>query len=295
MQNLKSLQKHTQTKNSAVSFLQEAGILHKQRQCTRLHEMKLCLTEKGDRWRCDRRSCRTEVQLKCGTWLEGVKLPYQKICEFVYCWAYEMTSIAFCRRELGIMSDETVVDWNNYIREVCAEKLLMEQVCIGGEGLHVEIDESLFVRRKYNVGRAVRQQWVFGGVCRETGECFIYAVNDRSSTTLLGIIKKAIMPGTTIISDQWRAYNGIEEIMKRDYRHIRVNHSEHFVDPISGACTNSVESLWGKAKARNKRHWGTHTGMIDSYLCEFMWRRKYGQSDVFSNIIRDIVLVNPLP
>lgn len=67
------------------------------------------------------------------------------------------------------MSDETVVDWNCYLREVCAEKLMMERVCIGGDGMHVEVDESLFVLRKFNVGRAVRQQWVFGGVCRETG------------------------------------------------------------------------------------------------------------------------------
>ena len=36
----------------------------------------------------------------------------------------------------------------------------------------MEIDESKFGRRKYNVGRLVEGQWVFGGICRETKEFF---------------------------------------------------------------------------------------------------------------------------
>ena len=169
----------------------------------------------------------------------------------------------------------------------------MSNVCIGGEGLHVEIDESLFVRRKYNVGHAVNQQWVFGGICRETHECFMFAVPDRSSETLLEIIASSIKSKTTIISDEWRGYRGIENIPERDYRHLTVNHSVNYVDPKSGACTNTIESMWGKAKVRNKRHWGTSSNMIESYLFEFMWRMRFGGDDPFLSIIRDINEVFP--
>ena len=34
-----------------------------------------------------------------------------------------MTSTQFCEREL-LMNKNTVVDWNNYLREVCAADLL---------------------------------------------------------------------------------------------------------------------------------------------------------------------------
>ena len=44
---------------------------------------------------------------------------------------------------------------------------------IGGEGEIVKIDESKFGKQKYNVGRVIEGQWVFGGVCRNTKGFFI--------------------------------------------------------------------------------------------------------------------------
>ena len=156
---------------------------------------------------------------------------------------------------------------------MCAQSLLANPVQIGGQNLTVEIDESCFVRRKFNRGHAVREQWVFGGICRETGDSFLYAVPDRSAATLLPIISESILPGSIIISDEWRAYGGIANIPQRNYQHRTVNHSRNFVDPITGACTNRVESMWNVAKSKNRKRWGTHRALLDSYLCESMWRQ----------------------
>lgn len=68
----------------------------------------------------------------------------------------------------------------------------------------MEIDESKFGRRKYYRGHKVEGQWVFGGVERGTGRCFMVPVENRNSDTLLSIIKEYILPGTTIISDCWK-------------------------------------------------------------------------------------------
>src|SRR5207237_494340 len=155
------------------------GILHNPRICPQQHEMNLSLSETHDRWTCGKTGCRMAVGIRKGTWLENSKLAFDKIITFTYSWAFKMTSIEFCEREL-LVGPDSAVDYNNFLREVCAASLLANPIIIGGEGLTVEIDESVFSKRKYNVGRLLPQQWVFGGICRETGECFIFAVPDRS-------------------------------------------------------------------------------------------------------------------
>ena len=77
-------------------------------------------------------------------------------------------------------------------------------VCVGGVNKIVEIDESKFGKRKYHRGHRVEGQWVFGGVERDSGRCFLIPVEKRDKETLLNIIKEWIAPGTTIISDCWK-------------------------------------------------------------------------------------------
>ena len=119
------------------------------------------------------------------------------------------------------MNKNTVVDWNNYLREVCAADLLRNPIVIGGPNTTVEIDEILFCRCKNHQGRVLPQQWVFGGISREMRECFMYAVPNRSATTLMPIIQNSILPGTTVMSDLWRAYGGINAM---GFNHFTVNH-----------------------------------------------------------------------
>jgi hypothetical protein len=42
-----------------------------------------------------------------------------------------------------------------------------------------------------------------------TGRCFLVVVQNWIATTLLEVIKEWILPGTTIISDCWKAYDKI--------------------------------------------------------------------------------------
>lgn len=218
-------------------------------------------------------------------------MDFRKIVLFLYCWTKQLTSIQFCEDELGI-SHATTVDWNNFAREVCAWRLLQSPTVIGGDGLHVEIDETLISRRKSHTGRVLPQQWIFGGVCRETKEVFMYAVPDRRKETLQQIIRDSIAPGTTIVSDMWPSYEDLQNIPGMNYSHQTVNHSENFVNPATGEHTQTIESNWHKFKMRNKRQCGTHRHMVDGYLCEFLWRLKYRESCLFDRLLLDVVEFN---
>ena len=108
------------------------------------------------------------------------------------------------------------------------------------------MDESKFGQRKYYRGHRVDGQWVFGGIEDDSRKCFLVAVEKRDEETLLSIIKDRILPGTTIVSDCWKAYVNLE---KNGYIHKtvnQVNHSKEFVNEEVGN-TNRTEGHWRQA------------------------------------------------
>ncbi|VDL81224.1 unnamed protein product [Nippostrongylus brasiliensis] len=142
-----------------------------------------------------------------------------------------------------------------------------------------DVDETLVTKRKYNRGRWTRQhQWLFGGYERGSGNSFLVLVRRRDARTLLKLITKYIRPGTTIISDSWRAYNGISSL-PQGYLHLTVNHRMNFVDLNSGAHTQNIECHWQKFKALAKRKYGINSRRYVDYLSEFLWKKRFGGRD----------------
>ena len=198
------------------------------------------------------------------------------IIKLIYMWADEYPHDKV-KKELGI-NKNTCVSWYLKLREWVEDSIVSEGQFLGGiddDGVvrDVEIDESLFFKRKYNRGRIGNPLWVFGAIERNTGRCFFVPVENRSAETLLGIIYERILPGSRIISDQWSAYNslGRSEI----YDHATVNHSRNFVSPDDPQIhTQNIESLWCHVKRKLRSQFGTSEDLIEGYFFEFVWRKR---------------------
>ena len=166
-------------------------------------------------------------------------------------------------------------------------------------GLEVEIDESVVAKRKYNRGHLVKEKWVFRGYCSASGEVFLQMVPDRSAATLLPLVEQHIAPGSKIVSDKWPSYRGILGLqVEPKFKHTSVDHSRHFVDPETGACTNRVEAMWASCKHKFKQMCGVHESMLPGYLDEFLWRQTNGKKsgkDTFLNILKHIAEWYPTP
>ena len=67
-----------------------------------------------------------------------------------------------------------------------------------------------FIAGKYHRGKRVEGKWVFGGVERDTGKCFLEPVENRTAQTLMTLIEEWILPGSIIISDCWKSYSTIK-------------------------------------------------------------------------------------
>ena len=86
-----------------------------------------------------------------------------------------------------------------------------------------QISNSNFLSHSIFHSLVTPQQWVFGGYCRQTKECFMYPAEDRSAATLLPIIANSVvLPGSNVHSDLWRAYNGAGAM---GFQHFTVNRS----------------------------------------------------------------------
>ena len=88
--------------------------------------------------------------------------------------------------------------------------------------------------------------WVFGRMERGGGESFLVEVAKWNAATLLPIIAQHVWPGTFVYSDEWAAYHQLATTTGTV--HLTVNHSLHFVDPLTGAHTRGVEGMWSACK-----------------------------------------------
>lgn len=150
-----------------------------------------------------------------------------------------------------------------------------------GMPITVEIDESKYFHRKYHRGEWREGHWVFGGVERRSGKCFLVEVPDRRAHTLEALIVRYILPGTHIISDGWAAYANIENLNNGIYTHSVVNHRLNFVDPNDPEThTQSIENMWMRAKRKLRRQFGTRRELFESYLYEFMYRGRFEKKKI---------------
>ncbi|KAH7829728.1 putative Uncharacterized transposase-like protein [Monocercomonoides exilis] len=166
------------------------------------------------------------------------------------------------------------------------------QVQIGGEGKTVEIDEAVRRRRKFKRGRRKEQIWIFGGEERleggGAGPRFVMIAPNRRIETLLPIILERIRPGTTIMSDEWNSYSTLN---LHNYTHKTVCHKRHFVDPESGACTNTIEGFWGTLRKSFPLH-GVRKSLIPDHLA--MQMVKSSKDYEFSDILMHISYYKPV-
>lgn len=177
------------------------------------------------------------------------------------------------------MSRSIVIRYWRRFRRLCANYFNAHPITIGGPGTSVEIDESFMTTRKAQRGRRVRRygRWIFGGTERGSNHSFMVLVRRRRAIDLLPQILRHIRPGTTIYSDEWRAYRGIVRLPGW-LLHRRVHHNRHFVDPITRYHTQNIERKWGEFKSDVRQKKGIHDNQLRSHIIEFLWRERFGKT-----------------
>lgn len=215
-----------------------------------------------------RARCEMLQSVRKDTIFHKSKLSILQICMFVYLWIGN-ASLKLIGNECEINSPHTLTSWSSFCREILFDKMNKNKTPIGGPGKIVEIDESEFGKRRYHRGDRVEGQWVFGGVERDSGVCFMNLVEKRDKYTLLQVIKDWILPGTTIMSDCWKAYNCLGD---EEYKLITVNKSIKFVDPDTASIFNAAK--------RTIKPSGRRKHFFHGYLATYIFQKMCAKNNL---------------
>ena len=159
----------------------------------------------GYTWRCTDSHCRTMKTIRSGSFFEKSKVSLDKWLLLIHHWAVD-SKVSVAAAAVGV-SRVTVMQCNQFLREVCSQKLLQSPIILGGTGRIVQVDESLFSHSvKGHRGCPPNQQvWVFGivDVSVQPALGYMQIVDRRDSATLLPIISNVVAAGSIVHSDEW--------------------------------------------------------------------------------------------
>ncbi|XP_026074380.1 uncharacterized protein LOC113053504 isoform X1 [Carassius auratus] len=250
------------------------------------HKMKLThKPNKADNyvWSCTRNRHKGRFKsVRYGSLFAKSKCNLFSWMKFIYRFAQGLQLRQIDMIEDGIAgSSRTLSSMAKKVRAICKESMKLyarrKGQMIGQPREFVMIDESNFRhKRKYGRGRFAktwrRRKWVFGmlGVAPRNSKPILKLVHRRSRNHLIPHIVRHVHPGSSILSDEWRAYRGV--LTDLGYNHFPVKHNQCFVDPITGSHTQNLERAWLTYKGKIWRLRGNRTeDLLKQHLKLIEW------------------------
>ncbi len=228
----------------------------------------------GDgRFRCV--GCRSCTSVTAGTIFDRTRTPLT--VWFTACWLFatqkDGVSAQSVQRALDIGSYQTAWAMLHRLRSVLVRP--------GRERLTgtVEVDETFIGGEEPGLrgGRAKGKKSLVGVAVEVTapkglGRCRMAVLSDASAASLHPFVTAHVEPGTTVITDAWQGYRGIDELGytrdRRSQRAARLRGDDPF---------ELLPAVHRVASLAKRWLLGTHQGSVDdahlqSYLDEFVFR-----------------------
>jgi transposase-like protein len=229
-------------------------------------------------WKC--KGCKHQYSVKVGTVFEESRLGLDKWLPAVWLAANSKNGISSheLARALGVTQKSA---WFMLHRIRLA--MQRESIMLSGE---VEVDETFVGGKAGNMHKSVRERKglskgggsidktvVLGMRERGTGKVRAEVIPDVQKATLRPAVEQAVKPGSTVYTDQWRGYTGLEG----RYDHETINHLESYVE--GRVHTNGIENFWSLLKRGLN---GTYVSVEPFHLFRYLDER------VFTYNLRDL-------
>ncbi len=226
--------------------------------------------------------CGRFFSVKTGTFMEASNLGYQDWLFALFLVATNLKSVSSMKLHRDIsVTQRTAWHMAHRIRKALSS----------GDGNlfegPVEVDETYLGGKRRNMSNSKREELtgrgpvgktaVVGMRDRETNKVTAKVVDDTTSETLQGFVKRQVVPGTTIYTDESTAYASLPN-------HDAVKHSVS--EYVRGRVhTNGIESFWATLK---RAHKGTFQRLspkhLHRYVDEFAGRHNIRDLDTLEQM-----------
>lgn len=212
--------------------------------CPHCEHTKIYIYKDGRLYKCAK--CRRQFTVTVGTIFEDSHIPLRKWFLALYIATNHkkgISSLQLCR-DIGV-TQKTAWFMMHRIREIfrpvkkkLSGTLEMDETYIGGKigNMHKQ-------KRPENTSVNYKDKTPVFGILQRNGNIISMPVKNTSKETLHAIIKQNVRKGSKIITDEHRAYQGLNE----NYLHRFIVHSmgEYAIGVIH---TNTIEGFWSLLK-----------------------------------------------
>lgn len=242
----------------------------------------------GNKYKC--KNTGKYFNVRTGTIFDNTKIPLQKWFLALYVFSSHKKGISSHQlaKDISVTQKSAwfllhrlryAFDHPNF-KNTVGNIVEIDECGVGGQSHYKHANKKV----KNEEGATISGKTTVLGMRERGGNVKAVVVTDRQKETILPIIHANVAPDTTIMTDEYSAYNDL----KHQFEHHTVNHSaKQFVNAM--AHTNGIENFWSHLKrgidgiyhSISKEH-------LQSYVDEFVLRfntRKFGTQQRFDFVL----------
>lgn len=258
-------------------------------------------TNKG--FKCSEKACYKKFTVKVGTIFEQSHIPLRTWFAAIYLITAHKKGISSLQlgRDLNI-TQKTAWFLLHRVREMLkaerpqmlANNVEVDETYVGGKEknrhankkkLPQGVNSTISERRKLTNGRSLADKAVVLGLVERNGKVIAYRIPDAKAESIIPLIDKHVVKGSTMLTDEYYAYGRLEEL---GYQHKSIQHNLKIY--VQGEIhTNTIENFWSVLKRglygiyhyTSKKH-------LNRYLDEFCARynsRQITEAERFENFL----------
>lgn len=188
------------------------------------------------------------------------------------------------QRETGV-TYKTAWRMFKQVRSLLSEDLLLE-------GSSVEMDEMYHGGKRRHQGGQGRpsggsHKVPVVGMVERGGRIVARVATNTQKQTLHGLVKQYVLPASTVFTDDYVSYDGLEKL---GYTHKRIRHSEQ-VYVAGDVHTNTIEGFWSTVKRGiGGVYHNVSAKYLQTYLDEYAFRynRRHSGNLQFRSILSQV-------